>query len=241
MFRKLIVLSLLLIGVTSCEFIMDSKDEVMALKNREITYDDFTYETDNFNQTVYLDLNRKRMSGHYMVMYNEKISEEFEVKSGLLNGFHKNYYPEGVISKVKNYKDGVLNGESIFYTKEGVIFKKGSYKNGKLNGDLTSYNEEGKIVSIRRIVDDIEYYHFYRDEKMILSEFKKNINGTVFDLIVRYDAFENIILAVGKRDYEKDFITLYAFDSQFKLIETINTEEEPTKLAYYMNIINIPK
>jgi len=237
MLKKIGLLGLLIFTQISCEFVLDKKDDVLSLQTKEITYDDYTYETDNLNQIVYLDNNRQRMNGHYIVMYNENISEEFKVTSGLLNGFLKTYYPEGAISKEKNYKNGKLHGESIFYTKEGSIYNRATYKNGKLVGDDIRYDEKGEIISKRKFVEGIEYQHMFKDGKMVASEFKKNIDGTVYDLIVKYDAFENISLVLGQRDYLDNSKIFYVFDRNFKLIEAVDSEKEPSKVAYYFGLL----
>jgi len=241
MFKKLILLGLLVFTILSCEYVIKNKNEVLALQKKNITYDDFTNEFNSFNQTVYFDKNRDRMNGHFTVMYKDKVSEEFEVKNGLLNGFLKNYYPEGVISKVFNYKNGKLHGESVFYLKDGNIHNKATYKNGKLFGDNIGYDKFGNVTSVRKIVEDIEYHHLYQDGKMILSQFKKNIDGTVYELMVKYDAFENISFVVGFRDYELNSKTFYVFDKNFKLIEAVDAEQEPSKAAYYFGFLNTLK
>ena len=237
MLKKIGLIGLLVFTQFSCEFVLDKKDEVLALQTKEITYDDYVYETDNLNQIVYLDNNRQRMNGHYIVMYNENISEEFKVKSGLLNGFLKNYYPEGTISKEKYYKNGKLHGESIFYTKEGSIYNRATYKNGMLVGENIGYDEKGNMISKRKFIDGIEYHHMYKGGKMVTSEFKKNIDGTVYDLIIKYDSFENILLVLGQRDYIDNSKIFYVFDRNFKLIEAVDAEKEPSKVAYYFGLL----
>jgi hypothetical protein len=142
-----------------------------------------------------------------------------------------------MISKEENYSDGVLDGKYKMYFKDGKISKKGNYKNGKIVGELISYNNDGDVVSIRKTVERIKYHHMYEDGKMVISEFKKNIDGTVYDLIVKYDAFENISIILGKRDYEENPNVIYVFNTQFELIDTVNKNEEPSKVAYYLNIL----
>ncbi|MCF6357108.1 MAG: hypothetical protein L3J54_04815 [Draconibacterium sp.] len=105
---------------------------------------------------------------------------------------------------------------------------------------MVSYNNEGVVVSKKKTVDGIEYHHMYEDGKMAISEFKKNIDGTVYDLIVRYDTFENISLILGKRDYLENPNIIYVFNAQFKLVETINIKEEPSKVAYYSKFLRPP-
>lgn len=240
MFKRIIIFSLIVL-FTSCEYVLKNKDEILSLQKKSITYDDFSTQFDSFNQTVYLDKENQRMNGHFIVSYKDKIAEEFEVKTGLLNGFHKNYYPEGIISKEKNYKNGKLNGESVFYTKEGKIYSKSTYINGNLSGEEIGYDEMENVISVRKFVDKIEYHHIYRDGKMVGSEFKKNIDGTVYDLMVRYDGFENISMIIGLRDYEPNSKMFYVFDRNFKLIEAVNAEKEPSKVRYYFGTLNIPK
>jgi len=238
MFKKFILLGCVIFTIFSCEYVIKNKDEVLSFQKKSITYDDFATQFDSYNQTVYLDKENQRMNGHFTVFYNDKIAEEFEVKTGLLNGFHKDYFPEGVLSKEQNYKNGKLHGEAVFYTKEGIVHNKATYINGKLSGDNVGYDEFGNIISIRKFVDKIEYHHMYKDGKMIVSEFKKNIGGTVYNLMVQYDAFENISLIVGLREYDLNSKIFYVFDRDFKLIEAVDAEKEPSKVGYYFSIFN---
>ena len=49
--------------------------------------------------------------------------------------------------------------------------------------------------------------------------------------------FENIILVLGKREYEEDSPMIYVFDENFELIEGFNSEKDQVKAAHYMGIL----
>ncbi|MBV1924260.1 MAG: hypothetical protein KUG68_09570 [Flavobacteriaceae bacterium] len=240
MFKKGIIL--LFIGFTfgSCDYFLKNSDEVLSHQKKTISYEEFTYQTDNLNNQVYLDTLNERMNGYFIVMYKGTVSEEFQVKSGLLNGFLKSYNPEGILMYEKNYSNGVLHGKTFEYFKNGNLRSEANYSNNTLNGEKIGYDGQGEITSRETLIKGINYHHYYQENKMIMSEFKKNINGTVYDLFVRYDAFENISLVLGKRDYDTTSKIIYVFDSDFNLIETVDAEKEPSKMMHYFQQMKLP-
>jgi len=231
-----ILLLIVLFATTSCDYFVRNSDEVQALHKRTITYDDFRIETDNLGNSVYLDTLDQRLTGHYTVTYQNSITEEIQLKNGLIDGFHKNFTNGIDVSSEINYEEGAKHGSSLRYYPDGTLLMEGMYKHGVLQGDEVSYDENGDIAAKRTFADNIQYQHYYQNNKIAGSEFKKNIRGTVYDLIVTYDNFENMQMVLGRIGDTEDPV-FYVFDTNFNLIEAVNVEQDPVKATQYLQAL----
>jgi uncharacterized protein len=104
-------------------------------------------------------------SGKWISFYtNGNERSEGYYKSGIKNGYFKEYSEDGNLKTVSKYIDGVLQKEAAEiakldvkteYYSNGQIKKRGSYKNNISEGISREYSPEGKIIASKIYLDGI--------------------------------------------------------------------------------------
>ncbi len=225
---------LLAFGLTSCNLIVKNSKDVLGGQTQTITYGDYSIDIDKWGRVIHLDPQLKRMTGHYIVTREGTVYEELDLSDGFLDGIHLTYNSEGGISAEKTYSDGILDGPETTFHVSGALKSEAVYEKGKLIGKETTYTPSGEISSVREFDEhNVEYNSHYENGRMITTDFKKNIDGAVYDLTVFYDITENIKLIFGRREYQEKSSVFYVFDENFELIEAVNPQKNPEKAAAY--------
>ncbi|WP_025743662.1 toxin-antitoxin system YwqK family antitoxin [Aquimarina pacifica] len=223
---------LLFLVLVGCHKVEKTINEVKALQQLEITYDDYDVEFDQYNRSVYVDKNRDFMSGHYFVMYNNKVSEEFIVKGGLLDKLHKTFSPQGHLSKEVSYKNGYRDGTEKSYNKEGLVVSSAEYSKGKKIGDDLEYTEDGKALPKTKTINGITYTYSYHNGKLKMTTYLDKIDGIPYEIMLFYDHVETLQSAFAVREYDdpnKDS-KFYILTDQLKISDSIDPKKEPEKM-----------
>lgn len=72
-----------------------------------------------------------------------EITQEFECKNGVFNGFTKAYNSQGILVYEGTYLDGKPNGTGTSYYEDGKVSRMTTYKGGEQQGVEVFYNEDG--------------------------------------------------------------------------------------------------
>jgi len=237
MFKKIgpyLIISLFLL---SCNKVIDTVDEVRMKKRVNITYEDYNSILDDYDRKIYYDKDRDVMTGHFMVVYNGKPSEEFQTKRGFLNGIYSSYNPNGELTKSYNFIDGKQEGVQREFYASGKLLTEANFEKGKLVGEKITYNTSGEIIGKLKIENGIEYKHYYYHGKMVMAEFKKEWKGKELEMLINYDAFENIQFAFGKSSNPSKKNILYFFDVNLQVSDSVDITVDSQKAAYYYSLI----
>tara|TARA_R110002020_G_scaffold410328_1_gene620081 strand:- start:14 stop:739 length:726 start_codon:yes stop_codon:yes gene_type:complete len=234
---KKILLFFIVIIITSCNHVYEAVYGLQNEKIETITYNDYRYVINKKKRRGYVSSDNEVMDGHFLVMRNGTKAEEFQLKNGFLHGFRILFDEDGMMEQKETYKNSYLNGPNITYYKNGTIKSESSYKNGKLNSDKIDYDESGNILNKTTIVDGISYKYFYKQGKLTSTEFNKDIENEKYDIIVKYDHFENISTILGRK-LNDDQPILFVFDSNYNITEVINATENPQRARHYLSKLN---
>jgi len=122
-----------------------------------------------------------------------KLSEEYRLKDGRVDGEKKDFYPDGKIKSITNYLAGEIMDSTIYYAtgQKGAIFK---FKNGKINGSVMTYYSNGNPCLIEnyksgKLNGELKYY----SDRGSLSQFFLYINDSVVYVKV-YDSITGKII-----------------------------------------------
>ncbi len=126
MLKPRIIIVLIAVFISSCEFIPGKKDNSDEKKTE-------TGKTDIQVQKRYYD--------------DGTIKSELPVKNKKRHGVAKKYYLTGKLNTSITYFNNVKHGESIWYYKSGKPYRVTSYYNGKRHGLQKKYYENGKLMS----------------------------------------------------------------------------------------------
>ncbi len=231
-FSRVCVVMHILLALTSCHKVEKTINEVKSFQQIEITYDDYEVEIDQYKRSVYVDTERAFMSGHYFVMYQNKVSEEFIVKGGLLDGVHKIYTPQGQLSKEISYKNGYQDGTETAYNNEGRVIRTAEYKKGKKIGDDLEHTKDGKTLPKTKTIDGITYHYTYHNGKLKMTTYSDKIDETPYEIMLFYDHVEALQNAFAVRKYDdpnKDS-KFYILTDQLKIADSIDPKKEPEKM-----------
>ena len=207
-------------------------------EKQTIAYNQFELSVDSDNKKQYLDTLSNPLTGHFVVMRDTLISQEFQVENGQLNGVHIFYNGQGKITSEQNYLNGELNGESItYYPSNGNVRSKESYAAGQRTGEVLEYNVAGQLVSKKTTSEGIDYVHYYRDEKIIGSSFIQTIEAIEYDLLVTYDPFENVNRVLGQKTNTDRGEWVYTFNQSFKLVDSVDMANDPQNAQLIYQIL----
>ncbi len=223
---------LIILCLISCNRIEKVVDEVKSLQKFEITYDDYDEEFDQYKRSVYVDKNRDFMTGHYYVIYNDKLSEEFVVKGGLLNGIHRTYHPSGYLSNELSYKNGYLDGTKKSFDSEGRVVSSTRYSRGKRIGNEIGYSHSGKELIKTETIKGITYHHSYQNEKLRSTKYLDKIDGVQYEIMLFFDNVESLKAAFAikeEEDHNQDS-KFYILNNQLKIVDSISPKKEPEKM-----------
>ncbi|QQX77725.1 MULTISPECIES: toxin-antitoxin system YwqK family antitoxin [Aequorivita] len=237
MVKKLLLFASFSILLFSCNKVIDAVDEVRMNSKQTITYDDFEVVRNDYDIKLYYDNDKELMTGHYVVVYQGKPSEEFQTKRGFLNGVYASYNADGQLTKGYNYKDGKQEGLQREFYGSGELLSEASFKKGKMVGEKVVYDQLGEVRAKHKIENGVEYKRYFKNGKMAIAEFKRNWEGKVLDMMVYYDAFENIQFAFGKSSDPNEKNIFYVFDANMQLSDTVDITIDPQKASYYMGLI----
>jgi antitoxin component YwqK of YwqJK toxin-antitoxin module len=237
MVKKFLIISFLSILVLSCNKVIDAVDEVRMNKKQTITYDDYETIINDHDIKLYYDNDKELMTGHFMVVYKAKLSEEFQTKRGFLNGVYVSYNADGQLSKVFNYINGRKHGLQQHFYDTGELSSEATFEKGKIVGDEISYDKAGEIKVKTKFENGIKYKRYYNGGKLTMAEFKKNWEGKELEMLVHYDAFENIQFAFGKSNDTAEKNIFYVFDANMQLTDTVDVILNPQKANYYLGLI----
>lgn len=108
-----------------------------------------------------------------------KVSREYELKNGEIQGTYKVYFVDGKPQATTEYVNGLIQGNEIAYYPNGNVklksvylkdFKHGmevayyengkkksemQYVNGKKHGDYKTYNNNGELISTQEYINDV--------------------------------------------------------------------------------------
>ena len=237
MIKKLLLFSSVLILIFSCNKVIDKVDEVRMNKKENITYDDYETLLNDYDIKLYYDKDKELMTGHFVVVYQGKPSEEFQTKRGFLNGIYASYNAEGRLTKAYNYKNGRQNGMQQEFYDSGELLSEVNLEKGGIVGEKRIYDKSGGLKATLKNENDIEYKRYYKDGKAIMAEFKKKWEGKELEMLVHYDAFENIKFAFGKSKDSDEKNIFYVFDSNMEHSDTVDVTKDPEKASYYFGLI----
>ncbi len=213
--------------------------DASSLEKQQITQNDFEVRIGSDQKKLYLDKDKNPMQGPFVVIKNTLIIEEFELKEGLLNGVYTGYNTLGQKTSTFNYANGILDGESIlYYPTTGTVKRKEILKQGKPTGALLTYNKAGNQLIKKVTVDGVHYTHYYRDNKMTYTNFLKNITGKQYDMLIVYDEFENMYRVLGQKAAMEKGKWIFTFDTNFKLTDSIDLINDPTKAKLVYAILS---
>ncbi|GAA4273381.1 hypothetical protein GCM10022258_26750 [Aquimarina gracilis] len=226
------------LNLSGCYEVEKAVTEIKALQQIEITYDDYEVEIDQYDRSIYLDKKREFMTGHFYVVYNEKVSEEFVLKGGVLDGIHRVYSPEGHLLKEQHYKNGYLDGVSKFFNKEGKVTGITNYSKGKIVGDRIGYTNNGKMLTKTETINGIAYEHSYRENKLKMTMYSDKIDGVSYQILLHYDNVESLDGAFAVKDENTGTgqpSMFYILNEQYKIVDSISPKEQPEKMMeiYY--------
>ncbi len=208
-------------------------NEVKALQQIEITYDDYHEEFDQYKRSVYVDKNRNFMTGHFYVMYKGKVSEELILKGGLLDGIHRIYSPDGYLSKELSYKNGYLDGAKRSFDKEGKVISSSVYTKGKIIGNEIEYSDSGKALTKTETKNGITYKHSYQGEKLRMTVYSDKIDGVEYEIMLHFDNVESLNAAFAIKEEASNSegsSKFYILNNQLKIVDSISPKEEPEKM-----------
>jgi len=235
---ELLLVLLVSVLMTNCDRVEKVVNEVKALQQIKISYDDYDIEFDQYKRSIHVDKNREFMTGHYYVMYENKVSEEFIVKGGVLDGYHRVYTPEGYLTKELPYKNGYLHGLEKHFNKQGQLVGTVTYRKGKKTGNEFEYSDGGKELIKTETINGITYEHSYVNEKQKMTMYKDKIDGKSYEIMIHYNTLEVMDAAFAVRA-DKDHLgkdaKLYVLDKQYKIIDSISPVEEPEKMQQVFN------
>lgn len=77
--------------------------------------------------------------------YGNLITEQELTKDSIKNGFHKDYYPNGMIKELSFYKGGKKDSVDILYDSIGKMEFKYFNKNGQLDGSYFKFYDNGNV------------------------------------------------------------------------------------------------
>ena len=237
MIKKLLPFFTVLILLFSCNKVLDKVDEVRMNKKTNITYEDYETILNDYDIKLYYDKDKELMTGHFVVVYQGKPSEEFQTKRGFLNGIYASYNANGKLTKAYNYKNGRQEGIQQEFYESGELLSEVNLEKGEIAGEKRIYDKSGELKATLKNENDVEYKRYYKDGKAIMAEFKKNWEGKQLQMLVHYDAFENIKFAFGKSDLPNEKNIFYVFDSNMNLSDTVDVTKDPEKASYYFGLI----
>ena len=87
---------------------------------------------------------------------NGSIKSKSEVKNGVRNGMHYEYYKSGVKSKQVAYNDGKRGGTRIVYYESGEIMEEIDFLNDKKEGQYFTYYKNGDLKKQGHFKNDIQ-------------------------------------------------------------------------------------
>ena len=236
MIKKLLLFSSLLF-LYGCNNIIDAVDEVRMNKKETITYDDFEAIRNDYDIRLYYDNNKDLMTGHFVVVYQGKPSEEFQTKRGFLNGVYASYNSEGKLTKGYNYKNGKQEGIQREFYETGELLSEVGFEKGKMVGEKVIYDKTGEVKATQKLENGVVYKRYYNEGKVTMAEFMKNWEGKELEMLVHYDAFENIQFAFGKSNDPKEKNIFYVFNANMELSDKVDVTINPEKAAYYFGLI----
>tara|TARA_R110002012_G_scaffold73953_3_gene187938 strand:- start:22069 stop:22848 length:780 start_codon:yes stop_codon:yes gene_type:complete len=237
MIKKLLLFSSLIILLFSCNKVIDAVDEVRMNKKETITYDDFEAIRNDYDIKLYYDNDKELMTGHFVVVYQGKPSEEFQTKRGFLNGVYASYNSNGQLTKGYNYKNGRQDGIQREFYETGELLSEVNYEAGNMVGEKLFYDKVGDVKAKLKIENGVEYKRYYKDGKVAIAEFKRNWKGKELNMMVIYDAFENVQLAFGNSNDPNEKNIFYVFDANMELSDTVDATIDLQKAQYYMGLI----
>lgn len=231
---------ILIVLLSSCNRVEKAVNEVKALQQIQITYDDYEVEIDQYKRSIYVDQNRDFMTGHYFVMYNKKVSEEFIVKGGLLDGYHRTYNPEGYLSQEHTYKSGYLHGTKKSFNNKGQVISSSNYEKGKRVGDEVSFTEDGKILTKTETINGKTYQHTYKNDKRKMTTYIDKIDGKAYTIMLHFNEVEvlNGAFAIKENNTDSDIPSkFYVLNDQYKIVDSISPQEEPQRMQQILYLL----
>lgn len=235
--KKILLFSFLSMAALSCNKVIDAVDEVRMNKKQTITYDDYSSIMDDYDRKVFYDSDKELMTGHFLVVYNKRPSEEFQIKRGFLNGIYASYNSNGQLTTANNYKNGFKHGVQQERYDSGELRSEVNFQKGKRVGEEIVYDKLGGIRTKSKIENGVEYKHYYKNGKLTSASFKRNWEGKELEMLVQYGAFENILYAFGKSNDPTEKNIFYVFDSNMQLTDTVDVMEDPQKASYYLGLM----
>lgn len=237
MIKKLILFSTILMLFFSCNKVIDTIDEVRMNKKQTISYDDYEAILNDDDIKFYYDTDKELMTGHFVVVYQGKPAEEFQLKRGYLNGIYASYNADGQLTKAYNYKNGLQEGKQQEFYPTGELISETDFEKGEKVGEKIVYDKSGVVRSKQKTENGVEYNRYYKDGKLVMAEFTKEWQGKQLEMLVHYDAFENIQFAFGKSTDTSEENIFYVFDANMQLTDTVDVTLDPQKAAYYFRLI----
>jgi len=221
---------------SGCYEVEKAVTEIKALQKIKITYDDYNVEIDQYDRSIYLDTKKNFMTGHYFLIYNDKVSEEFVLKSGLLDGIHRVYSPEEYLLKELHYEDGRLDGVSTYFNKDGQVSRKINYKKGVQVGDDIVYANGGSTLVRKETINGIEYENSYKNNKLNSTTYLDEIDGVSYRIMLHYNYVEIIDGAFAIKENAKSPM-FYILNDQYKIIDSISPKEEPQRMMEIYSLL----
>jgi len=128
-----VLVAILLISLSSCQFFGPSKEVVKTgTTNADGTFIKKRHYYDDNTAPVEWEISMKFKDGN---------------KSAIRHGLSKRYSKSGKLLETINYKDNKKEGTRITYHSTGKVYKEQPYVDGRLTGICKRYDREGRITA----------------------------------------------------------------------------------------------
>jgi antitoxin component YwqK of YwqJK toxin-antitoxin module len=111
---------------------------------RKIKYDSLTGKIEyrgNFNELGHQD-------GKWTYYFeNGTTKSELNYDNGQLNGFSREWFPQGQLNEACYYSKGQLNGPYVSYFRNGSKYSELEFKDGKEDGEIRQWDSLGNLIS----------------------------------------------------------------------------------------------
>ncbi len=226
---------LLLAILLTSSFLSCNKVRETIYSNLDLTdtidINDYRTVVDEKNRRGYITKDKEIMQGTYAIKKDDVLIESLEIDGGFLSGRHIYFYKNGQPESILHYSNSIKNGVETNFYENGVIRSTRTYRNGEELNDEIKYNNDGLISSKEETIKGILYTHMYENGKRRITTFLKDIGTKRYNMVYFYTPFETINLVMGTVDGEKGIF--YIFDTQFELIEKVNSALNPERMEYY--------
>ncbi|MGJ8665323.1 MAG: toxin-antitoxin system YwqK family antitoxin [Patiriisocius sp.] len=226
---------LLLALLLTSSFLSCNKVRETIYSNLDLTdtidIDDYRTVVDEKNRRGYITKDKEIMQGTYAIKKDDVLIESLEIDGGFLSGRQIYFYKNGQPESILHYSNSIKNGVETNFYENGVIRSTRTYRNGEELNDEIKYNNDGLISSKEETIKGILYTHMYENGKRRITTFLKDIGTKRYNMVYFYTPFETINLVMGTVDGEKG--VFYIFDTQFELIEKVNSALNPERMEFY--------